>query len=113
LEREFQFWNQKPAASEANYVESVVGRLQTLKKRLQESQEEESRAIKKCRARIEHLNELMQYKNTDEDGFQRWSQQRLYRLVVDHLLRMGYFDAADKLAKSVDICVHLYITSKY
>ena len=115
LEREFTFWQSIPSIATtstdntdendnmSHLKESVLARLTQLKRKLKESQIQESQSLKKCRIRLDHLNQLTAFQSVDDDGYRAWSEKRLYRLVVDYLLRMGYFETADRLSQAVGI----------
>ena len=69
------------------------------------NQEEEADAIR-CQARIQHLQKLGA---PAKDEVINWNRKRLDRLLVDHLLHGGYYNAAELLTSESNIKVHLKI----
>ncbi len=67
------------------------------------NQEEEADAIR-CQARIQHLQKLGA---PAKDEVINWNRKRLDRLLVDHLLHSGYYNAAELLTSESNIKVHL------
>lgn len=47
----------------------------------------------------------MTFKANTNDSWKReaWRHQRIDRLIIDHLLRSGYFETAQKLAEQSDV----------
>lgn len=85
----------------ANEIGNITGRLQTLKQRLKELVEEEQQLLSIAEARIHHLRDGMDC--SDGVSWNRWSQTRLDRIIVDHLLRIGQYDVATHLAQMANI----------
>jgi macrophage erythroblast attacher len=54
----------------------------------------------RCRARLSHLKDLGP---PERDGHIKWSRARIDRILVDHMLRSGYYEAASQLAHAADI----------
>ena len=77
---------------------SVAGRLAMLKRRLRDACSEEEKWIRVCRQRLDHLDDGHVASNA-----QRWSQQRLNRYVVDHILRQGHHVTAQRLAQETNV----------
>ncbi len=69
------------------------------------NQAEEADAIR-CQARIQHLQKLGA---PAKDEVINWNRKRLDRLLVDHLLHSGYYNAAELLTSESNIKVHLKI----
>lgn len=65
-----------------------------------ESSVEEMKILKRLRSRVNHLDKLFLIKNADSDEFNRWSKQRLDRLICDYLLRNGFYSTADALVEA-------------
>ncbi|XP_047332867.1 protein MAEA homolog [Impatiens glandulifera] len=78
-------------------LNSLVFRLQGLKRKLEEGGLAENMQAQKCRARIDHLE------SADAENLCEWNNTRLKRILVDYMLRMSYYDTAEKLAKDSDI----------
>ncbi|KAK4758036.1 hypothetical protein SAY87_019337 [Trapa incisa] len=80
-----------------NRLHSLVSRLHGLKRKLEEGSWTEHLQAQRCRARIDHLE------SADPDNLSEWNNTRLKRILVDYMLRMSYYDTAEKLAGSSNI----------
>ncbi|KAK4769285.1 hypothetical protein SAY86_027435 [Trapa natans] len=80
-----------------NRLQSLVSRLQGLKRKLEEGSRTENLQAQRCRARIDHLE------SADPDNLSEWHSTRLKRILVDYMLRMSYYETAAKLAGSSNI----------
>ncbi|XP_022139154.1 macrophage erythroblast attacher [Momordica charantia] len=80
-----------------HHFNSLVSRLQGLKRKLEEGSRTEQMQAQKCRARLGHLE------SADADNLTEWNSTRLKRILVDYMLRMSYFDTAMKLSESANI----------
>ncbi|CAI9091509.1 OLC1v1026563C3 [Oldenlandia corymbosa var. corymbosa] len=78
-------------------LNSLVSRLQGLKRKLEEGSKTENLQAQRCRARLDHLEAA------DAENLSEWSNTRLKRILVDYMLRMSYYDTAIKLAESSNI----------
>lgn len=67
---------------------------------LEEGGKLENLQVQRCRARLEHLGSV-----ADADKLDDWKDARLNRILVDYLLRMSYYDSAQKLAETGNIQV--------
>lgn len=83
----------------------VVERLQVLKRKAEESISEELSAGFVCKRRLEHLKQNV---NPPVDATtlelqaaatNQWKKIRLDRMIVEHFLRLGYYDTAERLAE--------------
>nr|XP_043615328.1 protein MAEA homolog [Erigeron canadensis] len=79
------------------HLNSLVSRLQGLKRKLEDGNRVENLQAQRCRARLDHLE------SADDDNISEWNNTRLKRVLVDYMLRMSYFDTATKLAESSNI----------
>lgn len=94
-------------------IDGVVEKLQVLKRKAEESISEELSAGYVCKRRLEHLKQNVrptsfhQSRDSDEDPEEsqisiaaenQWKKVRLNRLIVEHFLRLGYYDTAEILA---------------
>ncbi|XP_044462205.1 protein MAEA homolog [Mangifera indica] len=77
-----------------NQLTSLVSRLQGLKRKLEEGSRTEHLQVQKYRARLNHLE------SADAESLPEWNSMRLKRILVDYMLRMSYYDTAQKLAES-------------
>uniref|UniRef100_A0A5B6ZZY1 Macrophage erythroblast attacher n=1 Tax=Davidia involucrata TaxID=16924 RepID=A0A5B6ZZY1_DAVIN len=79
------------------HLNSLVSRLQGLKRKLEEGSRAEHLQAQRCRARLDHLE------SADTENLSEWNNTRLKRILVDYMLRMSYYDTAIKLAESCNI----------
>ncbi|XP_059666160.1 protein MAEA homolog [Cornus florida] len=79
------------------HLNSLVSRLQGLKRKLENGNHTENLQAQRCRACLEHLE------SADLGNLSEWSNTRLKRILVDYMLRMSYYDTAIKLAESGNI----------
>ncbi|KAI7737582.1 hypothetical protein M8C21_020229, partial [Ambrosia artemisiifolia] len=79
------------------HLNSLVSRLQGLKRKLEDGSRAERLQAQRCRARLEHLE------SADGENISEWNNTRLKRILVDYMLRMSYYDTATKLAESSNI----------
>ncbi|KAL5066686.1 hypothetical protein RYX36_017573 [Vicia faba] len=85
--------NDLSSADAVNHLSSLVSRLQGLKRKLEEGNRAEHLQAQKCRARLEHLE------SADAEKMSEWNNTRLKRILVDYMLRMSYYDTAERLAE--------------
>lgn len=76
-----------------------------------ESIQAEDESAKLCKRRIEHLKE---HSSDQPASVNLWKKKRMDRMMVEHLLRCGYYNTAVKLARQSGIevpppCWHLII----
>ena len=81
----------------------MINRLNNLKRKLLQAQEEQDKLFKESKARLEHLNDLFSIPSLADVKYEEWSKVRLNRLLVDYLLRKGYMQTAQLLAKEKGI----------
>lgn len=94
-------------------LDGVVEKLHILKRKAEESISEELSAGYVCKRRVEHLKQNVKPQNIsnprDPDEVpeesqisiaaeNQWKKIRLNRLIVEHFLRLGYYDTAEILA---------------
>ncbi|KAK9070499.1 hypothetical protein SSX86_010901 [Deinandra increscens subsp. villosa] len=84
------------------HLNSLVSRLQGLKRKLEDGSKVEHLQEQRCRARLDHL-ESAAAAAADGDNLSEWNNTRLKRILVDYMLRMSYHDTAAKLAESSNI----------
>uniref|UniRef100_A0A3P9I5P4 E3 ubiquitin-protein transferase MAEA n=1 Tax=Oryzias latipes TaxID=8090 RepID=A0A3P9I5P4_ORYLA len=92
--------------SVVSLLDGVVEKLSALKRKAAESIQAEDESAKLCKRRIEHLKE---HSGDQPASVNLWKKKRMDRMMVEHLLRCGYYNTAVKLAKQSDIYT---ITSK-
>lgn len=81
----------------------VVERLQVLKRKSDESILDELSAGYECKRRLDHLRLSTTTTATTPGDVQlastnQWKKTRLDRMIVEHLLRLGYYESAERLA---------------
>ncbi|KAK3034439.1 hypothetical protein RJ639_034676, partial [Escallonia herrerae] len=79
------------------HLNSLVSRLQGLKRKLEEGSRAECLQAQRCKARLDHLE------SADTENLTEWNSTRLKRILVDYMLRMSYYGTAVKLAESSNI----------
>ncbi|PUU80514.1 CTLH/CRA C-terminal to lish motif domain-domain-containing protein [Tuber borchii] len=84
-------------------LDSMINRMQGLKRKLESLHEDEKVLQEHSRKRISHLQDLYNIPSLVDEGYDRWSRTRLDRLLVDFLLRAGYGESAKKLAQEKQI----------
>lgn len=65
-----------------------------------ESIQAEDESAKLCKRRIEHLKE---HSSDQPASVNLWKKKRMDRMMVEHLLRCGYYNTAVKLARQSGI----------
>ncbi|XP_058795938.1 E3 ubiquitin-protein transferase MAEA [Phymastichus coffea] len=78
----------------------VVAKLQVLKRKAEESINEEMQAGMVCKRRLDHLKE---HASTTPGAILQWRRQRLDRMLVEYFLRKGYYKTAMKLADASEL----------
>jgi macrophage erythroblast attacher len=84
-------------------LDAMITKMQGLKRKLSNLQEEEAKLHKAAKARLQHLQDLHQVQSLVDVKYDEWSRVRLSRLLVDYLLREGYADSAACLARTKGI----------
>lgn len=98
-----------PTISEmSKLVGSVVQRLQVLKRKSEESISDELHASYICKRKLDHLKCISQSEMTSnieiwQASIDQWKRMRMDRMVIEHLLRMGYYETAERLSNHSDI----------
>ncbi|KAL8824784.1 MAG: hypothetical protein Q9191_004822 [Dirinaria sp. TL-2023a] len=84
-------------------LDTMINRMQGLKRKLEGLHEEEKVLNQQSRKRIQHLQELYEIPSLADVKYEKWSRVRLDRLLVDYLLRSGYSESAIALAEEKGI----------
>jgi len=84
-------------------LDSIISKMQGLKRKLEVLHDEELRIHKAARARLSHLQSLYSIPSLTSVQYDEWSRTRLSRLLVDYLLRSGFSSSAAHLASSKGI----------
>ena len=61
--------------------------------------------MQRCKARLDRLALVASVGTPDDPTLRQWSEARVDRVVVDYMLRQGYYESALALAKEADIMV--------
>ncbi|KAI9786866.1 MAG: GID complex subunit containing RING finger motif [Geoglossum umbratile] len=80
-------------------IDTMITRMQGLKRKLESLHEEEKSIHEQSRKRIQHLQDLYEIPSLVDVKYDEWSRIRLNRLLVDYLLRNGYSASAKELAR--------------
>ncbi|XP_077466291.1 E3 ubiquitin-protein transferase MAEA isoform X1 [Stigmatopora argus] len=101
------------AHSVASLLDGVVEKLNALKRKAAESIQAEDESAKLCKRRIEHLKE---HSSDQPASVNLWKKKRMDRMMVEHLLRCGYYNTAVKLARQSGIedlvNIEMFLTAK-
>ena len=84
-------------------LDTMISRMQGLKRKMENLQEDERRIQDQSRKRIQHLEELHSIPSLEDVKYEQWSRTRLDRLLVDYMLRSGYSGSAKQLASEKGI----------
>lgn len=90
-------------AALVSHIDQALNSLYTLQKKLTALNESNQALHKKTKARITHLGELYKIQSLADVKYEEWSRVRLDRLLVDNMLRQGFFDSAKQLAEEKGI----------
>ena len=90
-------------AEAVSSLNTMITRMQGLKRKLEALHSEEQALHKQSRARITHLSQLYTIPSLADVKYDEWSRVRLDRLLADYLLRAGYAESAKKLAREKGI----------
>ncbi|XP_060004915.1 E3 ubiquitin-protein transferase MAEA isoform X2 [Lagenorhynchus albirostris] len=99
--------------SVVSLLDGVVEKLSVLKRKAVESIQAEGESAKLCKRRIEHLKE---HSSDQPAAASVWKRKRMDRMMVEHLLRCGYYNTAVKLARQSGIedlvNIEMFLTAK-
>ncbi|XP_064200185.1 E3 ubiquitin-protein transferase MAEA isoform X3 [Anguilla rostrata] len=99
--------------SVVSLLDGVVEKLSALKRKAAESIQAEDESAKLCKRRIEHLKE---HSSDQPAAASVWKRKRMDRMMVEHLLRCGYYNTAVKLARQSGIedlvNIEMFLTAK-
>ena len=84
-------------------LDSMITRLQSLKRKMETVHEEQKVLNEQSRKRIQHLKSLYDIPSLTDVKYDEWSRIRLNRLLVDYLLRSGFGESAKALAQDKGI----------
>lgn len=96
-----------PALDITRLLGGVVEKLQVLKRKADESISDELSAGLECKRRLEHLRQqcvpLSSTYEVQLAATNQWKKIRLDRMIVEHFLRLGYYESAERLASRSNI----------
>lgn len=81
-------------------LDNISERLVALKRKSEECIGEELGVTALCKRRLHHL---MEYGATSPGAVSQWRRRRTDRLLVDHLVRCGFYDLASELGRQADV----------
>lgn len=96
----------KSAGEITRLLGGVVERLQVLKRKADESISDELSAVQACKRRLDHVRQAIIHiipRDLQVAYFNEWKQTRLDRMIIEHFLRLGYYETAECLATRKDI----------
>uniref|UniRef100_A0A914X0L4 E3 ubiquitin-protein transferase MAEA n=1 Tax=Plectus sambesii TaxID=2011161 RepID=A0A914X0L4_9BILA len=104
-------------ADVAGIVRSTIDKLHLLRQRVSGTLDDEIAAANMLKQRLDYLNVgANRESNNAAAAMEQWRRQRVDRLVVDYLLRAGFYDSAQQLAEQsgVDIMSNrdVFVTAK-
>lgn len=91
----------KSAGELTRLLGGVVERLHVLKRKADESISDELSAVQACKRRLDHVRQSVAQNIPRELSIayhNEWKQTRLDRMIVEHFLRLGYYETAERLA---------------
>lgn len=107
--------NSSTLSSVNKALDNVVENLNVVKRKADESMLDEQEAAQVCKRRLEHLKGMFEVPY-NEVAINVWKKKRLDRMLVDHLLRGGYYASASKLNEKSDLLhltnMDLFLTSR-
>ncbi|KFH44912.1 Protein-like protein [Hapsidospora chrysogenum ATCC 11550] len=80
-------------------LDSMLARMRGVKRKLEAHAADEARLHDHAEARARHLHALYALRTVDDVKYEEWSRRRLDRLMVDYMLRKGYYGSARQLAR--------------
>lgn len=93
------------------HIDKLVGKLQGLKRKVTEAQLSSSEHITAFKGRVDHFKAALA--KGDVNGY---NQTRTDRVLVDYMLRAGYYDSAIRLATDTNITdlvdIDIFVSSK-
>lgn len=100
-------------ANQIECLDEIMSSLAGLKRKLDETSCQELQQVQKCRSRVEHLNALAL---SAKEGVGVTRKSQLNRILVDYMLRRGYYDSAQRLVESSQlqnlVDVDIFVESK-
>ncbi|EFA81832.1 lissencephaly type-1-like motif-containing protein [Heterostelium album PN500] len=85
-----------------NTIEKLLTKMNNLKRKIEETKDEEEVQIKRMKSRITHLKHTCE-NHSDHYIKEEFNNKRVDRVIIDHLLREGFYDTAIKLATTSNI----------
>ncbi|KAJ2888757.1 GID complex subunit containing RING finger motif [Coemansia aciculifera] len=84
-------------------IDGLADKLRVLRRKLEDSKQEEALLISRSRQRAADLNELSGFTSATQPEFQRWCRTRLERVLIDYMLRSGNVDTAKLLMEKSNL----------
>ncbi|KAJ2490752.1 GID complex subunit containing RING finger motif [Coemansia sp. RSA 2050] len=92
-----------PLEEYSRTIDGLIDRLKVLKRKLEESKQEEALLIHRSKQRAADLNELSDFTSAAQPEFQRWSRTRLERVLIDYMLRNGNVETAKQIMEKSNL----------
>lgn len=93
-------------------LDGMINRMQGLKRKMEHFHDQEKALHQASRKRLQHLQDLYEIPSLADVKYEEWSRIRLNRLLVEYLVRQGFYESAKALAQEkriedlVDLSVH-------
>ncbi|KAF2071499.1 hypothetical protein CYY_007177 [Polysphondylium violaceum] len=96
-------------------IDKLITKVETLKRKMEESKTEKENQIKKMRFRLHHLKHATTNQN-DKFSREEFNETRIDRILVDYFLREGYYKTAIQMSKQLQIesyvDIDIFLSSK-
>eukprot|EP00761_Pharyngomonas_kirbyi_P013613 gb/GECH01013642.1/.p1 GENE.gb/GECH01013642.1/~~gb/GECH01013642.1/.p1 ORF type:complete len:384 (+),score=108.61 gb/GECH01013642.1/:1-1152(+) len=106
---------EKKNSDAAQTLDKLSKRIENVKEKLDHLEEEQQHHLNSSQERIKHLEDMPK-ENSDSAHKRRWNKIRLDRIIVDYLLREGYYETAEQLSNSSNIeelvDIRIFVESK-
>ncbi|OLL23367.1 Protein fyv10, partial [Neolecta irregularis DAH-3] len=89
-----------PAEQQAEKIDGLMTRLRNLRGKLVSIQKSDDLMLSRTEARLSHLHETESFEGVQDKKYERWSETRLDRLIVDYMMRAGMKESGRQLAST-------------
>lgn len=100
----------------SEFLGSMAEKLKILKRKADETINEEIEATNVCKKRVDHLRDHTQNFTPYTHSLSSWRRKRLDRMIVEYMLRSGYYNSAIKLTDKSELHgltnIELFIASR-
>ncbi|CAO3645772.1 unnamed protein product [Cunninghamella blakesleeana] len=91
--------NEITSETATTIIDDLLKRIEKLKRKVSNNQIQEEQHIKRLLVRLDNLDTINNVTSPASPEFQRWTQLKLKRVIVDYLLREGLTETAKKMTK--------------